>query len=97
MPHFFVKLIPPRLTFAEDMNAAEQEAMGRHGEYLSGLLKTGVGIAFGPVFDPQGVFGMGIVETENEAAARSITDNDPVVLAGIGRYEIFPMRLLKTD
>ena len=97
MPHFFLKLIPPRPTFAEDMNEAEQQAMGRHAEYLAGLLKNGTGMAFGPVFDPQGIFGMGIVEAEDEAAARAITDNDPIVLAGIGRYEIFPMRLLRAD
>jgi hypothetical protein len=40
---------------------------------------------------------MGIVEVEDEAAARAITDNDPVVLAGIGRYEVLPMRLLQPD
>jgi len=97
MPHFFLKLIPPRPTFAEDMNEAEQEAMGRHADYLASLLKSGTGVAFGPVLDPQGIFGMGIVEAEDGAAARAITDDDPVVLAGIGRYEIFPMRLLKAD
>jgi uncharacterized protein len=97
VPHFFLKLIPPRPTFAEDMNEAEREVMGRHAEYLAGLLMKGTGLAFGPVFDPAGVFGMGIVEAEDEAAARAITDNDPVVLAGIGRYEVFPMRLLQPD
>ena len=36
---------------------------------------------------------MGIVEAADEAEARAVTDKDPVVAAGIGRYEIFPMRL----
>jgi uncharacterized protein YciI len=95
MPHFFLKLIPPRPTFATDMSEAESQAMRAHAAYLTGLLEDGVGIAFGPVFDPLGVFGMGIVEAADEAAARALTDKDPAVAAGVGRYEIYPMRLLK--
>jgi len=67
--------------------------MGRHAEYLTTLLKDGSGVAFGPVFDPAGVFGLGIIEAADESEARALTDADPVVVAGIGRYEIFPMRL----
>jgi uncharacterized protein YciI len=97
MPHFFLKLIPPRPTFATDMTETETTAMQRHADYLAGLLKNGSGIAFGPVFDPRGVFGMGIIEASDEESARTLTDNDPVVQAGIGRYEIYPMRLLQAD
>jgi uncharacterized protein YciI len=93
MPHFFLKLVPPRPTFAEDMTEEEREAMGRHAAYLSGLVDKGIGVAFGPVFDPTGAWGLGIVEAEDEAAARALTEGDPVVVAGIGRYEITPMRL----
>jgi uncharacterized protein YciI len=97
MPHFFLKLIPPRPDFPTSMSDAERETMGRHADYLAGLLKSRVGTAFGPVFDPAGAFGIGIVEAADERAARALTDNDPAVMAGIGRYEIFPMRLLKPD
>jgi uncharacterized protein YciI len=95
MPHFFLKLIPPRPTFATDMSETEREAMQRHAAYLAELIEKGTGIAFGPVFDPAGVFGMGIVEAEDEPAARALTDRDPAVTSGVGRYEIFPMRLLR--
>jgi uncharacterized protein YciI len=97
MPHFFLKLIPPRPDFPTSMSEAERETMGRHADYLASLLKQGVGTAFGPVFDPAGVFGMGIVEAVDEAAARALTDKDPAVIGGVGRYEIFPMRLLKAE
>ena len=93
MAHFFLRLVPPRPTFADDMDEREREAMGRHAAYLSELIDKGTGVAFGPVFDPKGAWGMGIVEAEDETAARALTANDPVVLAGIGRYEVFPMRL----
>ena len=95
MPHFFLKLIPPRSTFLTDMTEAERAAMGRHADHLRALLTNGTGVAFGPVFDPSGVFGMGIIEAADEAAARAITDKDPAVLAGVGHYEIYPMRLLQ--
>jgi hypothetical protein len=39
------------------------------------------------------VWGLGIIEAADEAEARALTDKDPVVTAGIGRYEICPMRL----
>ena len=93
MPHFFLRLIPPRPTFADDMTPAEQETMQAHAAYLSGLVDKGSGIAFGPVLDPRGAWGMGIVEAADEAEARVLSDKDPVVIAGVARYEIFPMRL----
>jgi len=95
MPHFFLKLIPSRPTFANDMSEAERAIMQLHAAYLAGLLANGTGIAFGPVMDPAGTFGMGIVEVADEAAPRAITDNDPA--SAVARYEIFPMRLLKRD
>lgn len=93
MPHFFLRLIPPRPTFATDMTAEEREAMTAHAAYLSGLVDKGTGVAFGPVFDPNGAWGLGIVEAADEAEAGALADGDPVVIAGIGRYEITPMRL----
>lgn len=95
MPHFFLKLIPPRPTFAQDLSEAEREVMGRHADYLASLLRNGTGVAFGPVMDPAGVYGMGIIEAADEAEARAMTDKDPVT--SIAHYEIFPMRLLKKD
>ena len=80
-----------------DMTDTEKAAMGRHAEYLTTFLQNGSGVAFGPVFDPNGVFGMGIVEAADETAVRAITDKDPAVLAGVGRYEIYPMYLLKKE
>lgn len=93
MPHFFLRLVPPRPTFATDMTAEEREVMVRHADYLSSLVDKGIGVAFGPVFDPEGAWGLGILEAADEAAARALTDKDPVVIAGIARYEVLPMRL----
>ena len=97
MPHFFLKLVPPRPTFAVDLNDAERAIMERHAEYLATLLQNGTGTAFGPVFDPAGVFGMGIIKAADKSAARAITDKDPAVVEGVGHYEIFPMRLVAKE
>ena len=93
MPHFFLRLVPPRPTFANDMTEAEREVMGRHADYLSSLVDRRIGVAFGPVFDPAGAWGLGIIEAADEGQARALADGDPVVVAGIGRYDIMPMRL----
>src|SRR5262245_32578563 len=45
MPHFFLRLIPPRPSFATDMTAEERQVMAAHADYLERL--TADAIAFG--------------------------------------------------
>jgi hypothetical protein len=48
------------------------------------------------VFDPKGGYGIGIVEVDDEAAARKIMDLDPTMLSKNGfTFEIYLMRLVK--
>lgn len=94
MPAFFCKLVPPRPTFATDLSAAEADVMKRHALYWDDLITRGVVrvFALGLVMDPAGAFGIGVMERENEAAVRQLTDNDPAITADIGmRYEIHRM------
>ena len=60
--HFALKLIAPRLTFAKDMSAEERAIMQQHVAYWKGLMDAGNVLVFGPVIDPKGVYGLGIVE-----------------------------------
>ena len=95
MPHFFCKLIAPRPTFAFDMNEGEKALMQQHAAYWMGMLNEGVVLVFGPVMDPHGPFGMGIVEGADEADVKRRTDADPVMQSGIGfKVEIMPMRAI---
>jgi uncharacterized protein YciI len=87
--HFFLKLIASRPTFAQDMTDEERAIMQQHVGYLTDLMNKGIVKAFGPVFDPNGAFGMGIIEAESEEQVKEITINDPA--SGINRYEIYPM------
>jgi len=92
MAHFFYKLIAPRPTFAVDMTDAEKVLMGTHAVYWKGLLDRGIAVIFGPVADPKGAFGMAVVDVEDEAAARALILDDPVILANQNfGFEIHPM------
>jgi uncharacterized protein YciI len=98
MPHFFCKLIAPRPTFAFDMNESEKAMMGEHATYWLDMLKAGRVLVFGPVMDPNGPFGMGIMEGTDEAEARQFADADPAIKAGIGfKTEITPMRAITRE
>lgn len=95
-PRFFLlRLIAPRPTFAQDMNAEERTVMQEHAKYLAGRLAAGAVLAFGPVLDPAGAWGMGLVRAKDEAEARALTAADPVIASNRGfRYEILPIARL---
>jgi len=66
--------------------------MKRHAAYWTGLLQRGTAVVFGPVGDPKGVWGVGIVRASSEAEVNALRDTDPVITSKIGfRYEILPM------
>ena len=72
------------------MSAEEREIMLNHVNYWKGLMDRGLVVVFGPVLDPQGVYGIGIVNVEDDEQLKHITENDPA--AKINRYEMYPMR-----
>ncbi|MCW6509619.1 YciI family protein [Lichenifustis flavocetrariae] len=92
MAYFFSRLNAPRPTIAHDMTDAEAAVMGRHADYWNELLARGNAVVFGPVLDPKGAWGLGIVRAETEADARALIEDDPILGAGLGfSYEISPM------
>ncbi len=92
MKYFFCRLIPPRPTFSQDMTEAEAKVMAEHVGFWTELADRGTAVVFGPVADPQGVWGLVVLEVEDEATAQSLTSNDPFMRSAIGaRYEILPM------
>lgn len=98
MPHFFIKLIAPRPTFALDMNEAERALMNEHLQYWKKRLDKGEVVVFGPVMDPAGPYGMGVIEAGDERQARVFADDDPVSRSGRGfRIEIYPMRAVTRE
>jgi uncharacterized protein len=81
---------PPRPTFMDDSTPEEDEVMGRHFEYLEGLLETGRLILAGPSLDPP--FGVIVFEAEDEAEAHRLIEADPSVAAGLQTPELHPFR-----
>jgi len=84
MAFFHLKLQPPRPSFPFDATNEENAAMQQHAAYWQAKAQDRVAIVVGPVFDPAGAYGMAVVEVADEAAARALGDNDPVVRAGLG-------------
>jgi uncharacterized protein YndB with AHSA1/START domain len=90
--YFLCRLLPPRPSFPLDMSDTERAAMGRHVAYWAGLLAEGRAIVFGPVGDPKGPWGVGVVRANSEAEVREIEKNDPAISSDAGlRYEVLPM------
>jgi uncharacterized protein YciI len=94
---FLYQLLPPRPTFAQDMSAEESEVMERHVAYWQDLLNRDVALAFGPVLDPEDPWGLGLLDLEDEQAARPIGDEDPAVESGTCTYKLVPMELVRPD
>ena len=95
MMGFVFRLIPPRPIFPFDMSTGERATMMEHVEYWSALTEQGLVLAFGPVGDPRGAFGIGLAESRTEAEA--LRDRDPAIKSPYGlTTEIDPMLRLVT-
>jgi uncharacterized protein YndB with AHSA1/START domain len=89
---FLVRLLPPRPTFMTDMSEDERAMMMQHARYWTELLAVGTAVVFGPVADPKGGWGLGVVRAEDEAAVKAIEAKDPAIAGGRGlRYEVTRM------
>ncbi len=92
--YFMLRLLPPRSTFPGDMTAEERIVMDQHAAYWKGLVEAGAAIVYGPVFDPRGVYGMGIIGTQSEEDAQSLAAQDPAVALKLLRLELSPMQAI---
>jgi hypothetical protein len=69
------------------MSSAEADVMQRHVGYWQDL--------FGPVLDPDGPWGLGLLDLDDEQTAREIGEGDPPVQTGTCTYEFVPMELVR--
>jgi uncharacterized protein len=83
-------LRPSRPDFMQTMTDEERGIMQQHVAYWQKYLDEGVMHVFGPVMDPKGAYGLGVVEVESEAYLVSLIDKDPA--SKINKYEYYPMR-----
>lgn len=89
---FLCRLLPPRPSFPADITEAEGRVMQAHVAYWTELLGRGVAHAFGPVADPKGVWGLGLIEADSPDEVAAILAKDPAGRAGLGfKFETCPM------
>ena len=91
--HFVLYLNPPRPDFAHTMSDEELDIMKQHVAYWKEYVDSGVMLVMGPVMDPAGVYGLGILEVDSEDQLQSLMKNDPAT--AINKYEYYPMRAVK--
>ena len=87
---YAVHLLPSRPDFILTMTDEERAIMVQHIAYWTKILKQGKVYAFGPVMDPKGPYGLGIVAVDNEQELKDFIANDPA--GKINKYEYFPMK-----
>ena len=58
-------------------------------------MSQGMVIAFGPVLDPKGTYGFGIVAVDDEQEVKDFISNDPA--GKINKYEYHPMLAVLPD
>lgn len=92
MPDWIYFIHPPRENFAETMSDEESAVWQRHFERYQTLLEEGTLILAGPTLGPinTGIF---IFEAADEAAARRIMEEDPVIAEGYADGELRPFRV----
>lgn len=83
---------PPRDNFAATMTDEEKGVWHVHFKRLKRLLADGVLILAGPTLGPVNT-GIAILEAPDEAAARRIMNEDPVIAGGYARGELRPFRV----
>jgi uncharacterized protein len=85
---FLFRLLPPRADFAQTMTADEQDAMARHAAYWRELLAAGRVVVFGPVADPEGVWGLGVVRAGSQEEVLELGVKDPAIAGRVATFDV---------
>jgi len=73
------------------MTEHEATVMHEHVAYWKTLLEKGTAVAFGPVLDPAGAWGIAIVDADSADEVAAIRAGDPVIREDLGTIEFYPM------
>ncbi len=88
--YFALYLIPLRGDFTQTMSEEERLIMTKHVDHWTEHINRGRVIVFGPVLDPKGVYGLGVVSAHDEQEVKDIIANDPA--GNINKYEYVPIK-----
>jgi uncharacterized protein len=94
MPQYLYRIHPTRLDMLHESTPREQEIVGQHFRYLQQLMAEGTLILAGRTLNTDdSTFGIVIFNASDDAAAQAIASNDPAVMQGVMRAEVFPYRV----
>ena len=88
--YYFLKLLPKRAGFAQTMSDEEKNIMLKHVAYWKDFLDKGIVVVYGPVMDPKGVYGIGVIGVDDEKELNTLIENDPA--GKINDYEFYSIR-----
>ena len=87
--YFALKLNPCRPDFAQTLTDEEKSIMQQHAAYWRQHMSKGKVIVFGPVLDPNAVYGLGIIAVDDEQEVKDFIAGDPA--NKVNSYEYYPM------
>ncbi len=95
MMQFLYRLTPVRIEMVTVGPTLEEKAIVReHFARLEALTEQGVTLLVGRTQDDSPrTFGIVLFQAESEEQAREVMNNDPAVVKGIMRAELFPFRI----
>lgn len=73
-----------------EMSDSEKAIMQQHVVYWGNLLEKGIATAYGPVLDPKGAYGIGVLCVQSDEELQDVIAGDPA--NGLNKYEYSPMR-----
>jgi uncharacterized protein YciI len=82
----------PRDNFVATMSTEEQQLFTEHFRHLAQLRTSGTLVLAGPTLGPVNT-GIVIFEAPDEAAARRLMEQDPVIAGGLARGELRPFEI----
>ena len=90
--HQFVYIYKPiKENFNQTATEEENKIISEHFVYLKNLLEKKILILAGPELNAK--FGIAVLETNTEAEAIKIMENDPAIINKVFTAELFPFRV----
>jgi hypothetical protein len=76
------------------MTEEERSIMKQHAAYWKDRAERGMALVYGPVLDPKGAHGLGIIEVDTDDQACTYAADNRRSNSGVNKIEIKPMRAI---
>ena len=87
--YFVVKLISEQLKNPAQFSEEDKVIMQKHSLFWKNLMEGGNVLVYGPVLDPNGAYGLGIVTAEDKEVVYQMLSGDPA--KQIAHHEVSEM------